>query len=185
MSPLAAEVQRITAHTERIREVRMEMEAERMETKVVGEFEKLAAEWLADETFKGENRIEFLEGRVLSLARAVDHAYETGRKNLRSLVAIKVSDRGDCDSAIDPDEDNSGLEPAVEVCLTCKRPCSEICMWDSDECMMCHEDKPQRRHNGQIVGSDSVSPSDVSAISRAIEREDLRERFEQREETAE
>ncbi len=80
---------------------------------------------------------------------------------VNQLAAIRASEQaerfvckvGDCDSAIDPDEDNSGLEPAVEVCLTCGRPCSEICMWDSDECMACKENRtPQRRGNGQIVG---------------------------------
>ncbi len=37
MSPLAADVQRITAHTERIREVRMEMEAQRMRCECDGD----------------------------------------------------------------------------------------------------------------------------------------------------
>ncbi len=68
---------------------------------------------------------------------------------LGQLAAIRASEQaerfvckvGDCDSAIDPDEDNSGLEPVVEVCLTCGRPCSEICMWDSDECMACRDER--------------------------------------------
>lgn len=33
----------------------------------------------------------------------------------------RVTERGDCDSALDPDDDNSGLEPAPELVCNCDR----------------------------------------------------------------